>query len=130
MRDLAIARPGYVTTDCRDPERLAEFWSKILSVDVQGTLGSPVHYVVLHPTTNGAPGLAFQRVPEPKAAKNRQHLDLIVENLEADTARIVELGGRRAPAGDVHEYGMHWRTMLDPEGNEFCLFPAGSPPTS
>jgi hypothetical protein len=118
-----MARLGFITTDCHDPERMAAFWGTLLNVDVQATLGNPPHYLVLNPTGQGVPALAFQRVPETKAVKNRQHLDLVVPDLEKATSEIVALGGQRGH--DVREYGFHWRTMLDVEGNEFCLFPAG-----
>jgi predicted enzyme related to lactoylglutathione lyase len=39
----------------------------------------------------------------------------------------VALGGRRRrPDADFNEYGFRWRTMADPEGNEFCLIYKGS----
>jgi predicted enzyme related to lactoylglutathione lyase len=61
-------------------------------------------------------------VPEPKTVKNRLDLDLAVDDVEAATARIEALGGRRLrPEADFNEYGYCWRTMADPEGNEFCL---------
>ncbi len=66
--------------------------------------------------------MSFQRVPEPKITKNRVHLDLVVDDVNAATARIESLGGRRRrPGADFTEYGFSWRTMADPEGNEFCL---------
>jgi predicted enzyme related to lactoylglutathione lyase len=69
-----------------------------------------------------APHVSFQRVPEPKITKNRVHLDLVVDDVNVATARIEALGGRRRrPAGDFSEYDSSWRTMADPEGNEFCL---------
>jgi hypothetical protein len=63
----------------------------------------------------------FIRVPEPKTAKNRVHLDLHVgtERIEAEAARLVQAGatqGRR-----YSEQGSTWITMSDPEGNEFDL---------
>ena len=40
------------------------------------------------------PRLCFQLVPESKVVKNRVHLDLRCDDLEAETARLVELGAR------------------------------------
>jgi hypothetical protein len=39
--------------------------------------------------------LAFQKVPGAKAGENRVHFDVDVDDLDAATARIGELGGRR-----------------------------------
>lgn len=68
-----------------------------------------------------APRLYFQRVPEPKTAKNRLHLDVPVlpEALEREVDDWVEVGAT------LVEYRSHpghrWAVMQDPEGNEFCL---------
>jgi predicted enzyme related to lactoylglutathione lyase len=83
-------------------------------------LGDPVHYLGLVPTTPGAPVVSFQRVPEAKTVKNRLHLDVVVEDVEAAVTRVVELGGSVERAA-YQEYGFSWRLAADPEGNEFCL---------
>jgi hypothetical protein len=77
------------------------------------------------------PRLYFQRVPEPKTAKNRVHLDLAVSGgrgtpveerrrqVAAAVERAVAAGATRARA--VDEDGEHWVVLQDPEGNEFCM---------
>jgi hypothetical protein len=43
----------------------------------------------------GRPSLYFMKVPEPKIAKNRLHLDLLTEGpMESEVARLVEAGAR------------------------------------
>jgi predicted enzyme related to lactoylglutathione lyase len=117
-----IGRLGWIQIDCRDPLRLAQFWSEVLGVAVDDEpLGDPPHYVILHRTVPGGPKVCFQRVPEPKVVKNRLHLDIAVEDVEKATERVEALGGRRVADGDFSEYGVRWRVMTDPEGNEFCL---------
>ena len=59
------------------------------------------------------------RVPEPKTAKNRMHLDLTAPDPEAEVARLVELGATRV--ADMEEWGDQWTVLQDPEGNEFCV---------
>jgi predicted enzyme related to lactoylglutathione lyase len=68
---------------------------------------------------NDDPTWMFARVPEPKTAKNRVHLDLMAPDPDAEIARLVELGGTRV--ADKEEYGYTWTLMADPEGNEFDL---------
>ena len=69
--------------------------------------------------TEDAPAIGVQRVPERKETKNRVHVDLEVEDLEAATRWIRGHGGSRVAD---HRLGdLHWRVMADPEGNEFCV---------
>jgi predicted enzyme related to lactoylglutathione lyase len=67
--------------------------------------------------------MAFQRVPEDKVVKNRAHVDLRIDDLDAVTDLVERLGGSRVE--DHDEEGFRWRVMQDPEGNEFCLMPSG-----
>jgi predicted enzyme related to lactoylglutathione lyase len=52
------------------------------------------------------------------------HLDFEVDDLDATTARIVELGGSW-PGGEQTLEEYRWRTVLDPEGNEFDITTVG-----
>ncbi|MFF3321257.1 VOC family protein [Streptomyces sp. NPDC002889] len=65
--------------------------------------------------------ILFQRVPEPKTAKNRLHLDLHTDpgSRDAETARLEALGA--TVVNRVDEPGGSWVVMADPEGNEFCV---------
>jgi hypothetical protein len=64
---------GMVTADCADPKGLAAFWAAALDTTISGDYGE---FVMLAPPPAGGPVLGFQRVPEPRAGKNRLHLDL------------------------------------------------------
>ena len=83
-------------------------------------MGDPVHYLGLVPIIPGAPVVSFQRVPEAKTVKNRLHFVVVVEDVDAAVARVVELGGSVQSEAN-REYGFSWRLGTDPEGNEFCL---------
>ncbi|MFR9795444.1 VOC family protein [Streptomyces sp. MS06] len=65
--------------------------------------------------------LLFQRVPEPKTAKNRLHLDLHPGEgrRESEVERLRSLGA--SVARRVKEPSGAWVVMADPEGNEFCV---------
>jgi Glyoxalase-like domain len=72
------------------------------------------------------PRLSLLRVPEPKVAKNRLHMDVRVAGAgSADErwARITEAVDRLAAAGAtaLHAFPGHHVVMADPEGNEFCV---------
>ncbi|HWF42242.1 MAG TPA: VOC family protein [Acidothermaceae bacterium] len=114
------ASVGYLVIDAIDPERLTRFWSAILDVEVDSSIGDG-QFIVLSPNKDGLT-VGFQRVPEHKTGKNRVHLDLVVADLEAATAEIEELGGRWLEPGTTRDLeGFQWRIMADPEGNEFDI---------
>jgi predicted enzyme related to lactoylglutathione lyase len=109
-----------VTIDCRDKHALAAFWCALLGTTVRGEFGQ---YLGLHGAADGHPRLVFQHVEELAEGRSRMHLDLDTHDLEADTARALSLGA--TVVQDVSDFGVHWRTLADPEGNLFCLVPAG-----
>lgn len=107
------------TLDCNDLERLAAFWGQTLDYRPHPVV--PGHYISLSPSDQHGFTLTLQRVPEPKIAKNRLHLDLLVEDLEAEVSRLEALGATRLTPLPMEDYGQRWFVMADPEGNEFCL---------
>ena len=114
------AKIGYLAIDTVDPKSLAPFWCGLLGVQVDTVLGEG-EFLLLSPTEEGLI-VGFQRVPEAKAGKNRVHLDLVVDDLDAATAEVEQLGGRWLEPGQTRELeGFQWRCMADPEGNEFDL---------
>ena len=77
------------------------------------------------------PRIFIQKVPEPKTAKNRLHIDVHSnaggpdqpkdwDVMRAKAAKLVDAGAdvveefRQPPQGE-------WIVMEDPEGNEFCV---------
>lgn len=119
---MTTARLGLVL-DCADPEQLAQFWAPALGYANVGTFGS---YVTLFPDGGDGPKLLLQRVDEPKTVKNRMHFDIEVVDIEAEAARLVELGATRVSEGQYSEHGSSWVLMHDPEGNEFCVCDGGA----
>jgi predicted enzyme related to lactoylglutathione lyase len=104
--------------DCADPERLAEFWAEALGY---ANVGSAGVYVALYPREGTGPKLLLQRVAEPKATKNRMHLDIEVSDIDVEADRLSGLGARRVSDDTCSEHGSTWILMADPEGNEFCI---------
>lgn len=109
----------FVTIDAQDPDRSASFWAALLGTEVDTSMDEG-RFVFLK-RSGSLPVLCFQRVPEAKSGKNRLHLDLEVEDLDAATEGIVALGGSRADDTDRQLETFVWRTMADPEGNEFDI---------
>ena len=113
--------PAYIVLDSQDPDRLATFYGALQGIESLAVYGDG-QYHALAPNREGLL-VVLQRVPEPKVGKNRAHFDIVVDDLDAETARVEELGGRWIEPGKTHELEtFSWRCMADPEGNEFCLY--------
>lgn len=137
-----------VTFDAHDPTRLGEFWAFALGYEMDAPppgfdtwdaaldhFGVPADernnaYAVHDPEGIG-PRLFFQRVPEPKVAKNRVHLDLRTATdlsgadrmhaLELRAGELVARGATRVRLSPPDALSKGFIVMADPEGNEFCL---------
>jgi predicted enzyme related to lactoylglutathione lyase len=109
----------HVTIDCTDAYALATFWAAALDAKVSDD-DKPGDEEALVDSPGAS--LLFIQVPEPKAVKNRVHLDLQPQDRTRDeeVERLLALGAtllddRRNPDGTG------WATLADPEGNEFCV---------
>ena len=107
--------------DCAEPQRLAKFWCEALDYR---EYYADTKLAVLVPR-EGKEGIAspllLQGVPEPKAGKNRMHLDIVVDDVEAEVQRLQALGAHRIDEGVQEFGGTRWVRMSDPERNEFCV---------
>ena len=104
-----------VTIDCRDPERVASFWSAALGFEV--TEREEDEVTIEAPDRTGWP-ILFGRAPDAKRVKNRIHFDLNPEDQGLEVERLMELGATKA---DIGQGDVSWVVMADPEGNEFCV---------
>jgi Glyoxalase-like domain len=143
--------PFQVTVDCADPPRMARFWAGVLGYVPQppppgfdswtafarsaGLSDAEMQNVAALVDPAGvAPRMLLLKVPEPKTSKNRMHLDVNVRLTGAQAGLSGD--GRRAAIramarglvadgatliGERHDEVSWWITLLDPEGNEFCL---------
>jgi hypothetical protein len=104
--------------DCAEPNKLVKFWREALGYREYYTDSS---VAVLVPPEGNAPPLVLQGVPEPKAGKNRMHLDIVVDDLDPEIERLCALGAQRLDEG-IQSFGdTQWVRMSDPEQNEFCV---------
>ena len=142
-----MATQFQVTFDSAGPNKLADFWAAALSYIKQpppeGYADWPTFLkaqgievdvddasAIVDPSGVG-PRVYFQKVPDPKTAKNRMHLDLNVSDkrrvgheegrrrVDTEAQRLVGLGATHIRVAD--ERGEYWTVMADPEGNEFCI---------
>ena len=114
---------AHTSIDCADPYRLSLWWSDVLGyAEDPDDPNLPEHEECLIRSADGAHRLLFIKVPDEKPGKNRLHLDL----RPSDGTRDQEVERLLASGATTHEDhrrpdGTGWVTLLDPEGNEFCV---------
>ncbi|MFI7616263.1 VOC family protein [Nonomuraea terrae] len=110
-----------VTIDAADPYAIASWWSKVTGLPLGEGDKPGDDDVVLR--TRQDPFLLFQRVPEGRTVKNRLHLDVNGTEGRTRDQEVEWLLGQGATVFEDHRNpdGSGWVTMLDPEGNEFCV---------
>lgn len=115
---MAIARFPSIVLDCPDPAALATFygamldWEKELQpgwAEVRADYGQCIGFQQVESYT--APDWPGQQAPQ------QMHLDVIVDDLDAGQAAVLELGATLHP----HQPGTTFRVFLDPAGHPFCL---------
>jgi hypothetical protein len=116
---MTVARSGFVSLDCADPQQLGEFWAEMLGGEIMfastttvGVRSDWVRLTALKIADYVPPTWPADDVPK------QIHLDLAVTELEDAVAEAERLGARVAsfqPAPD------RWRVLLDPAGHPFCL---------
>lgn len=87
----AIPTIGWIWLDTRNPEVLADWWSRLLGGGVVRTDQDGDAHLQVGPIS-----LLFLGGAEPKSSKNRMHLDLRVNEYEEAIPRAVSLGATPA----------------------------------
>lgn len=115
---MAIARFPSIVIDCPDPGALAAFYSALLGwktdvqpdwVDIRADNGQCISFQPVDDYS--PPSWPTQEVPQ------QMHLDLVVDDLDAAEAAVLELGATK----HEHQPGTTFRVFLDPAGHPFCL---------
>jgi hypothetical protein len=125
------ARFKDVCLDAVDHQTLADWWCAALGYVRRDTLEPveddwtrPVSWPVPIADPGGSgPLIWIVPVPEPKAGKNRMHLDVTGDASALVAAGATLLRRRDAdPDADPESGAIAWDVLADPEGNEFCCF--------
>lgn len=113
------ARFTELVIDCRDPQRVAEFWAAVLDYEIIER--GPDGVIEIGGKVAGAPKLVCVPVPEGKTVKNRIHIDVNPTDTDQsnELRRLMRLGARRVDVGQGSD--VSWIVLADIEDNEFCL---------
>ncbi|HSR85670.1 MAG TPA: VOC family protein [Streptosporangiaceae bacterium] len=115
---MAIARFPSIVIDCPDSNALATFYGAMLDwkvevrsdhVQVRAEYGQCIDFQQVVDYT--PPTWPTQEIPQ------QMHLDVIVDELDAAEAAVLELGATK----HEHQPGATFRVFLDPAGHPFCL---------
>jgi hypothetical protein len=111
-----------VVVDAVDSEAAAEFWSGALGYERLYDRGA---FTALGPRDGDPrPRVLIQQVDAVMPGKTAVHMDLRVEDPEAEVARLQGLGATVAwRVDETDRGGSKWTTMASPQGTLFCVCP-------
>jgi hypothetical protein len=116
---MAIARFPSFVLDCPDAGALGAFYAALLGwkADISAD------WADIRPE-DGGQCISFQQVRDYRPPRwpgqdvpQQLHLDVVVDDLDAGEAAVLELGATR----HEHQPGTSFRVFLDPAGHPFCL---------
>jgi predicted enzyme related to lactoylglutathione lyase len=111
--------------DVDDLDQGVAFWSAALDAKVEqlGDASRRVYRRLRLPDSNVR--ILLQHTDDPKAGKERMHLDLETDNVEAEVRRLEALGATRWD--HQQERGYDFWVLRDPWANEFCVLQVNFP---
>jgi catechol 2,3-dioxygenase-like lactoylglutathione lyase family enzyme len=135
---MAPARIQNITFACENPVELSDFWEAALGYarpdlpqvvldEVQKGIDAgeldPTGWAMLVPPDGVGPRLLFQRRPKTPTESIPIHLDLAVEDGEAEIERLVGLGATlvERKSQRIGSFTERHAVLRDPEGNGFCV---------
>jgi len=100
-----------IAIDTMDADAIRPFWAAVLEYrEVDGALVDPLRV---------GPPVWFQQMDEPRAGRDRFHIDVSVPHdvAEARVAAALAAGGTLVTS----QYARSWWVLADSEGNEACV---------
>jgi len=113
------SRVAHFVIDVGDLDRGIAFWSVALEATEEpiNPTSSKVYRRLRLPDSEIR--VLLQLTADPKAGKERMHLDLETDDVETEVRRLEALGATRWD--HQQERGHNFWVMQDPWGNEFCV---------
>jgi hypothetical protein len=119
VRQMAVARRGFVSIDCADPIPLAEFWAAMLGGEIKFTSDETVDVQTAWVWISAMKVHGYTPPTWPDGSIPKQiHLDLAVYDLDAAVAEAEAFGARLS---SVQPAPSRWRVLVDPAGHPFCV---------
>lgn len=113
------SRIAYCTIDVDDLDAAVKFWSSALAAATEPGGPTSRHIYRKLRLADSDIRILLQRTDDVKASKNRVHLDLETDDVEAEVRRLETLGASRWDHQTAR--GFDFWVMRDPWENEFCV---------
>jgi catechol 2,3-dioxygenase-like lactoylglutathione lyase family enzyme len=113
------SRLAHFVIDVADLDRATAFWLTALDAVEESVNPASRHVYRRLRLPDTEVRVLLQFTNDAKAGKERMHLDLETDNVEAEVLRLETLGAIRWD--HQQERGYDFWVMQDPWGNEFCV---------
>ena len=113
------SRLCHFVIDVDDLDRAVTFWSAALDATEESLSEKSRHIYRRLRLPDADIRVLLQRTDDEKVSKERMHLDLETDDVEAEVRRLEALGATRWDY--QRERGYDFWVMRDPWGNEFCV---------
>jgi predicted enzyme related to lactoylglutathione lyase len=113
------SRLCHFVIDVEDLDQGVAFWTAALDATEEelAPASRPVYRRLRLPDADIR--VLLQRTNDPKTHKERMHLDIETDDIEAEVQRLETLGAIRHD--HQHDRGYDFWVLRDPWGNEFCI---------
>ncbi|MFB8003297.1 VOC family protein [Nocardia sp. NPDC056000] len=105
--------------DVSDLDRATDFWGSALDAVEEPVNPQSRHVYRRLRLPDSQIRVLLQATPEEKRMKERMHLDIETDDVEAEVCRLEALGAERFD--HQCERGYDFWVLRDPWGNEFCV---------
>jgi predicted enzyme related to lactoylglutathione lyase len=113
------SRLCHFVIDVPDLDEGVSFWSAALGAAEEPLSENSRHVYRKLRLPDGETRILLQKTSDGKASKERMHLDLESDDVEAEVTRLEALGATRWD--HQRERGFDFWVLRDPWGNEFCV---------
>ena len=119
------SRLCHFVIDCDDLDRAVAFWSAALDATEEPLSENSRHIYRELRLPDSEIRVLLQRTNDKKVSKERMHLDLETDDVEAEVQRLEGLGATRY--NHQQERGYDFWVLRDPWRNEFCVLQTNFP---
>ncbi|MET9491126.1 VOC family protein [Nocardia sp. NPDC006630] len=113
------SRLCHFVIDVTDLDEATRFWSAVLGAAEEPVNPSSRHVYRRLRLPDNEIRVLLQATTDIKSTKERMHLDIEADDVEAEVRRLESLGAVRWD--HQHERGYDFWVLHDPWGNEFCV---------